>query len=112
MTYTSNDYSGDYSPSSRHRAPYNGRRYDDDTSFVGSILLSLPSLGTFALRAALGGTSVLYVLNQKHLLPRRLSGVVSKTLFWPTLPITASKRIGKWVSEIDDVSCGLVLVCS
>jgi atypical dual specificity phosphatase len=54
------------------------------------------------LRTALGITIGLYVLNQAHLLPQPLASVVSKALFWPTLPITASKRIGKWVTRIDD----------
>ena len=54
-------------------------------------------------RLLLGATVALYVLNQKHLLPRPLSAVVSKALFWPTLPITASKRWGKkWFTPIDD----------
>jgi hypothetical protein len=41
-------------------------------------------------------------LNQKHLLPKPVSRVVSKVLFWPTLPITVSKRIGSWITVIDD----------
>lgn len=44
----------------------------------------------------------LYILNQQHMLPRNLSGFVSKTLFYPTLPITLSRRINKWVTPIDD----------
>lgn len=64
---------------------------------------SLPHFAVgFALRTALGITAVLYVLNQSHLLPRPVSSVVSKALFWPTLPITASRRIGSWVTRIDD----------
>ena len=51
---------------------------------------------------AFGAVSVLYFLNQKHLLPRPLSAVVSRLLFWPTLPITFSKRRGKWITVIDD----------
>ena len=69
-------------------------------------------------------TLSLYILNQKHLLPKHLSQVVSKVvkifskfaflleyqdlhastkvLFWPTLPITISKRLGKWVTRVDD----------
>lgn len=53
-------------------------------------------------RLMMGATITLYVLNQKHLLPKPLSSVVSRTLFWPTLPITVSRRIGKWVSNVDD----------
>jgi atypical dual specificity phosphatase len=64
---------------------------------------SLPyfSVG-LALRAALGISAVFYVLNQSHVLPRPIASVVSKVLFWPTLPITASRRIGEWVTNIDD----------
>ena len=54
------------------------------------------------LRAILGVTVALYVLNQQHVLPRPLSALVSKTLFWPTLPITASRRMGQWMTRIDD----------
>jgi len=44
----------------------------------------------------------LYVLNQQHLLPYELSKVVSRALFWPTLPITVLKRLGRWETLIDD----------
>jgi len=46
-------------------------------------------------------TVILYVLNQKHVLPKPLSAIVSKVLFWPTLPITMSRRIGKWYTPIN-----------
>jgi hypothetical protein len=52
---------------------------------------------------AFGTATILYLLNQKHLLPKPISAVVSRALFWPTLPITYSKRIGKWITVIDDV---------
>jgi hypothetical protein len=64
-------------------------------------LLRLPSVGS-CLRVTLGITVALYVLNERHLLPRRLSAAVSSALFWPTLPITAAKRIGRWQTPIDD----------
>jgi atypical dual specificity phosphatase len=79
-----------------------GRRHEDGNGICGSILPHLPRLGALSLRVALGGTLVLYILNQQHMLPRQLSGIVSKALFWPSLPITACKRIGKWVTKIDD----------
>jgi hypothetical protein len=63
---------------------------------------AIPQITGLALRTVLGVTVALYVLNQKHMLPRQLGAVVSKTLFWPTLPITASKRIGKWITRIDE----------
>ena len=55
-----------------------------------------------SLRAVLGITIALYILNQKHMLPRPLSAVVSKTLFWPTLPITVGRRLGRWHTVVDD----------
>jgi hypothetical protein len=64
------------------------------STIVPSLLLSI--------RFTLGITIILYVLNQQHLLPKQLSSIVSQTLFWPTLPITLSKRLGKWYTEIDD----------
>jgi atypical dual specificity phosphatase len=41
-------------------------------------------------------------LNQQHFLPRGISSIVSKTLFWPTLPITFARRLGKWTTQVDD----------
>lgn len=78
---------------------------DDDSpfSFIGNVtsaLLFNISPGMVA-RTFLGMTVALYVLNQKHLLPKPLSAVVSKTLFWPTLPITACRRIGTWMTVVD-----------
>jgi hypothetical protein len=83
---------------------------DDDSGDLPPIPLlwknitaaAIPQITTSALRTVLGITVALYILNQKHALPRPLSAMVSKTLFWPTMPITASRRIGKWVSRIDD----------
>jgi hypothetical protein len=61
----------------------------------------LPSLSV-CLKVALGITTTLYILNQSHLLPKPLSAVVSKTLFWPTLPITVLKRLGRWTTRVDE----------
>ena len=36
------------------------------------------------------------------MLPLPLGRVVSKALFWPTIPITISKRIGKWTTVVDN----------
>ena len=55
-----------------------------------------------AMKFTLGTVVTLYILNQQHMLPKTLSAIVSKTLFWPTLPITFSRRIGKWVTVVDD----------
>jgi hypothetical protein len=78
-------------------------RTSESTSWTSNIVsAAVPHVATLALRAVLGLTVALYILNQKHALPRPLSAIVSKTLFWPTLPITASRRIGKWTTRIDD----------
>jgi atypical dual specificity phosphatase len=47
-------------------------------------------------------TVTLYILNQKHLLPKPIGRVVSKSLFWPTLPITLARRIGCWSTVVDE----------
>lgn len=62
---------------------------------------ALPSLSS-CLKAGIGVTVALYILNQNHMLPRPLSRQVSQALFWPTLPITVARRLGKWVTVIDD----------
>ena len=49
-----------------------------------------------------GATVALYILNQKHMLQRPLSSKVSRYLFWPTLPITVCRRLGKWFTTIDE----------
>jgi atypical dual specificity phosphatase len=90
-------------PTGRHA--HRDRKEDDHEPFWSGLLTatSLPHLALgVALRTALGVTAVLYVLNQSHLLPRPVSSVVSRALFWPTLPITASRRVGAWVTEIDE----------
>ena len=67
-----------------------------------SVTSAIPYVAGFTMKAFLGATVVLYILNQKHALPRPLSAFVSRTLFWPTLPITVSRRIGRWTTRIDD----------
>jgi len=67
-----------------------------------SFMKSFPSLFKKTFYFVFGAASILYILNQKHLLPRPLSAVVSKVLFWPTFPITYYRRYGKWISKIDD----------
>lgn len=61
-----------------------------------------PSFTKSPLHLVVGITCLLYIMNQSHLLPKELSGVVSKVLFWPTLPITFMRRIGKWSTIVDD----------
>jgi atypical dual specificity phosphatase len=65
------------------------------------------------LRAGLTLTVALYLLNQNHCLPRPLSGLVSRVLFYPTLPITVLRRLGtSWETVIDDtVLLGGVPLC-
>jgi len=67
------------------------------------LFVAFPDFLNAAMRLTLRTTLLLYVLNQKHMLPKPLSSVVSSALFWPTMPITVSRRIGKWISEVDDV---------
>ncbi|KAL3764305.1 hypothetical protein ACHAWU_004117 [Discostella pseudostelligera] len=67
------------------------------------IFSSLPNnFGSLLLRSAAIATITLYVLNQKHMLPMPIGKVVSKALFWPTIPITISRRIGKWSTVVDN----------
>lgn len=68
----------------------------------GTFFSSLPKISSVCLRSLAIATVTIYVLNQKHLLPKPMSKVVSKVLFWPTIPITVSRRIGKWTTEVDD----------
>jgi hypothetical protein len=64
---------------------------------VNRVLVQLLSLKT-----VLAATVALYALNQMALLPTPLSAAVSKVLFWPTLPITVLRRVGRWTTVIDD----------
>lgn len=75
---------------------------DDWDGFKHITSLAVPHVSFTALRLLLCATVALYALNQSHLLPRSLSAVVSKTLFWPTIPISLSRRIGKWATRVDD----------
>lgn len=69
---------------------------------IGNVTMAaLPTWTGLCLKTVLGMTVALYVLNQKHALPKPLSAVVSKALFWPTLPITVSRRIGTWTTVVD-----------
>jgi Dual specificity phosphatase, catalytic domain len=78
------------------------RTGSSSSSWRAAVQLVLPSMVKKAFQASLTVTLLLYVLNQNHLLPRPISAVVSKTLFWPTLPITVSRRIGVWMTPIDE----------
>lgn len=71
----------------------------DGTS--SAALLPTALVGVF-FKALFGVTVGLYILNQKHMLPKPLSRIVSKALFWPTMPITVVKRLGSWTTPIDD----------
>lgn len=69
-------------------------------NFTAAAAFSNRSL--FSLRTIVGTTIALYILNQSHCLPKPLSAVVSKCLFWPSLPITVSRRIGRWTTQVDE----------
>lgn len=66
------------------------------------IFSGLPNLTTLCIQSMAFATITLYILNQKHMLPHSLSRVVSKALFYPTIPITIGRRIGKWTTVVDD----------
>lgn len=60
-------------------------------------------MGKSLFQATFASLVILYVLNQKHLLPRPVGRVVSKLLFWPTLPLNRNVLLRKpWMTEIDD----------
>lgn len=75
--------------------------WNDTLRRVG-VAAAWPSWTALCVKTLLGVTVGLYVLNQKHLLPKPLSRLVSKALFWPTLPLTVSKRLGAWTTVIDE----------
>lgn len=75
---------------------------DFSGSFWNSTSTALPTFIGASLKGFLGVTVLLYILNQKHMLPKPLSAIVSKALFWPTLPITVGKRLGRWTTVVDD----------
>ena len=75
----------------------------EQPSFASAALLSgFPDIAKLCLRSLAITTVTLYVLNQKHMLPKPIGRVVSRVLFWPTIPITTSRRIGKWTTEVDN----------
>jgi hypothetical protein len=98
-------------PVSFARPSWKGKKNDDDDkgrkppleTVWNVAAAALPSWTAICLKTALGMTIALYVLNQKHLLPKPLSAVVSKALFWPSMPITVARRIGVWSTVVDDV---------
>lgn len=76
--------------------------YNKISQRVAAATVIPPLLPTVVLKYFFGVTVGLYILNQKRLLPRPLSAIVSRSLFWPTLPITALRRGGKWITQVDD----------
>ena len=78
---------------------------DPDGSLWNATAFSLPRFLGSSCKTVLGVTLALYILNQKALLPQPLSAAVSRALFWPTLPITAVRRLlvqGGWATVVDD----------
>mmetsp|Transcript_11864 Transcript_11864/g.28400 ORF Transcript_11864/g.28400 Transcript_11864/m.28400 type:complete len:115 (+) Transcript_11864:1302-1646(+) len=92
--FPKNDDDGDKKPD----APSSNKNSQRVT--VATVIPQL--LPKLVLKYFLGVTVGLYILNQKRLLPRPLSAIVSRSLFWPTLPITVSRRVGKWITRVDD----------
>ena len=95
--------SGEASNNKQHWAPWSSlfRSVDCDVPSSSTILSGMP-LATLCVRTVALATITLYVLNQKHMLPKPIGQVVSKLLFWPTIPITVSRRIGKWTTVVDN----------
>lgn len=95
-------------PRTTRRTHGRHKKNDDDDndplSFPSPLNVTMAALPSFSLclKTLLGMTVALYILNQKHCLPKPLAAAVSKTLFWPTLPITVSRRIGSWSTVVDD----------
>ena len=83
------------------RTPYSKMGLQPSSWKEMAATMFVPQFADLALRTGLGITVILYILNQRHMLPKPLASIVSKVLFYPTLPITASRRIGKWVTRID-----------
>ncbi len=83
----------------KRRTPFRFIKFNEFTSPL--IFSSLPSFGSTLFRTAAIATFTLYILNEKHMLPMPVGTVVSRALFWPTIPITISKRIGKWTTVVD-----------
>lgn len=78
------------------------RLMDTNSPTSSTIFSALPNFAPLFLRSAVITTVALYVLNQKHMLPMPIGRVVSKALFWPTIPITISRRMGKWTTVVDN----------
>lgn len=80
--------------------PTTSQRDKNVTGF--SIVYLIPSTSVL-FKSFFGITISLYIMNQQRLLPKPISRIVSKCLFWPTLPITYARRIGtSWITSIDD----------
>jgi atypical dual specificity phosphatase len=94
--------SGEATPSVNPPTLKNGKD-SRDRSFLDRLLGHAVAIPVIPWKPLIGITFALYVLNQSHLLPRPLSSLVSRALFWPTLPITVVKRIGHWTTEVDDI---------
>eukprot|EP00527_Entomoneis_sp_CCMP2396_P006077 CAMPEP_0198141752 /NCGR_PEP_ID=MMETSP1443-20131203/4696_1 /TAXON_ID=186043 /ORGANISM="Entomoneis sp., Strain CCMP2396" /LENGTH=275 /DNA_ID=CAMNT_0043804581 /DNA_START=55 /DNA_END=882 /DNA_ORIENTATION=+ len=82
----------------------NGSEWDNNGTWDSTTASTLlPSWAGLFFKSFLVTTVALYALNQKHLLPLNISRVVSKALFWPTIPITYLKRgRNNWITKLDD----------
>jgi len=85
------------------RTPWSSLFRSINTPSSSMIFTSLSSgFASLCIRSVLIATVTLYVMNQKHMLHKPLSRVVSKTLFYPTIPITISRRLGRWTTVVDN----------
>ena len=84
----------------KHDAWYS--RFQDVPSASSAIFAGVPNFATLCVRTVAVATLTLYIMNQKHMLPLPVGRIVSKVLFWPTIPITIARRIGKWTTVVDN----------
>ena len=102
-----NDYAdGDSDADKTRWAPWSApprRRIEAESTIPPTAFSALPHrLAPLFLRSCVVVTVALYALNQRHMLPMPIGRVVSRALFWPTIPITISRRLGKWTTVVDD----------
>ncbi|KAL3811158.1 hypothetical protein ACHAXA_001373 [Cyclostephanos tholiformis] len=96
---------GKHGGTATRRAPWLApflRHVDAEFPASSTVLSVLPSFAPLFLRSCVVATVALYVLNQSHMLPLPIGRVVSKALFWPTIPITISRRMGQWTTVVDN----------
>ena len=94
--YHSKEYSGvGFSLEERKTSQMSSEALKVWSRLQGSCNASKIGLLTFA------SVSILYGMFQKKMLPQNVSTVVSKLMFFPTLPFTYLQRVGNLFTEVD-----------